>query len=198
MPGETLRYSTGVPIPVEPDNPLTTLIRRLEAATSRLEDIASTSQSPDQQQVAGQNVDMGAASLAQGPQGGVSKGGTREGSAATIVKESLPPAIEEMDALIDGDVKAFVEASEGLDSLVEQQVGLDRCQKQDERDGRVDKNHRLQWLQKHSRTSDDFWSRRPGRRSRIHSRRLSWICSRTYNKTWAAWATSGIAIEHHR
>ena len=121
MSGETLRYSTSTPVPVEPDNPLTTLIRRLEAATSRLEDIASSSQSLEQQG-AQQNVAAGVGSISQSPQEAASKAGTREGSTGTVVRESLPPAIEDMDALINGDVKAFVESSKGLDSVVEEQV----------------------------------------------------------------------------
>lgn len=121
MTGETLRYSTSTPVPVEPDNPLTTLIRRLEAATSRLEDIASSSQSSEQQG-GQQNVAAGVGSISQSPQEAASKAGTREGSTGTVVRESLPPAIEAMDALINEDVKAFVEGSKGLDSVVEEQV----------------------------------------------------------------------------
>ena len=121
MSGETLRYSTSTPIPVQPDNPLTTLIRRLEAATSRLEDIASSSQSPEP--AAGQqNVAAAGGVVAQSPAEAASKGGAREGSTSTVVKESLPPAIEAMDELINADVKAFVDASKGLDSVVEEQV----------------------------------------------------------------------------
>ena len=123
MSGETLRYSTSTPTPVQPDNPLTTLIRRLEAATSRLEDIASVSSSPDQQGDQ-QNVAAAGASSSHSPQEATSKAGTREGSTGTVVRESLPPAIEEMDALINGDVKGFVDASKGLDEVVEEQVSL--------------------------------------------------------------------------
>lgn len=126
MSGETLRYSTSTPVTVEPDNPLTILIHRLEAATSRLEDIASSSSSfeQQQQQQAGgqQNVAAAGGSISQSPQEGTSKAGTREGSTGTVVRENLPPAIEDMDALINGDVKAFVESSRGLDSVVEEQV----------------------------------------------------------------------------
>lgn len=121
MSGETLRYSTSTPVPVQPDNPLTTLIRRLEAATSRLEDIASSSQTPESQG-GQQNVAAAGGSTSQSPQEGISKAGTREGSTGTVVQESLPPSIEDMDALINSDVKAFVEASKGLDPVVEEQV----------------------------------------------------------------------------
>lgn len=121
MSGETLRYSTSTPVAVQPDNPLTSLIRRLEAATSRLEDIASSSQSPEQQ-AGQQNVATAGGSVSHSPQEATSKPGTRQGSTGTVVRESLPPAIEDMDALINDDVKAFVQASKGLDSVVEEQV----------------------------------------------------------------------------
>lgn len=172
MSGETLRYSTSTPIPVEPDNPLTTLIRRLEAATSRLEDIAGSSPSADQQ-AGPQNV-AAAGGMSQSPQEGSSKAGAPEGSTGTVVREQLPPAIEDMDALINTDVKAFVDASKGLDSVVEEQVS---------RDGRSDRGQRVlmwrgrqHWSQKHSPTNGDSWSPHPGRRSRIHSPKPSWTC----------------------
>lgn len=121
MPGETIRYSTGTPVPVEPDNPLTTLIRRLEAATSRLEDIAASSP-PGEQQPSQQNVAAAGGQASQSPQEAASKAGTREGSTGTVVTEQLPPSVGDMDNLINSDVKSFVESSKGLDSVVEEQV----------------------------------------------------------------------------
>jgi len=126
MSGDTIRYSTSTPVPVETANPLTTLIRRLEAATSRLEDIASSSeQQPQQQtphQTGSQNVPAAGGLASQSPQEASSKAGTREGSTGTVMRETPPPAIEDMDALINGEVRAFVESSRGLDEVVEEQV----------------------------------------------------------------------------
>ena len=55
------------------------------------------------------------------------KGGEREASTVTVqpVSQPLPASIEEMDQLIDSEVKSFVESSKGLDPLVEEQVSLD-------------------------------------------------------------------------
>lgn len=102
-------------------NNLTTLIKRLEAATSRLEDIASTSTSFE-------SLDNGKIAQANAPRasapnlpGTAVAGGSPAETQKTSAPE-LPPAIKEMDELIDGDVKKFVEASKGIDHLVEGQA----------------------------------------------------------------------------
>ena len=127
MAGETLRYSSGSPIPVKADNPLTVLIHRLEAATSRLEDIASSSGSIEQQANGSISAASGEGMPTSSSMPDLPKGGSREASTATVQhvsqpKEPLPASIEEMDKLIESEVKGFVDASKGLDSLVEEQV----------------------------------------------------------------------------
>jgi len=118
---DTLNYNA-TPRPSTPsnvqNNPLTAIIRRLEAATSRLEDIASTStsfESLDNGKIAQGNAPR--ASAPNLPGTAVTSGPPKPSA------PELPPAIKEMDELIDGEVKKFVEASRGIDPLVEGQVG---------------------------------------------------------------------------
>lgn len=123
---DTLNYSSS-PRPNTPsnnqNNPLTAIIRRLEAATSRLEDIASSSTSFE-------SLENGKIAQANAPRASAPNlPGTVVGhSPATEEPEptapELPPAIKEMDELIENDVKNFVEASRGIDPLVESQVGV--------------------------------------------------------------------------
>lgn len=104
------------------NNPLTAIIRRLEAATSRLEDIASSStsfESLDNGQIAQANAPRATAPNLPGT--GVAGGASTEPKKPDAPE--LPPAIKEMDELIDTDVKKFMEASKGIDPLVEGQVG---------------------------------------------------------------------------
>lgn len=85
---------------------------RLEAATSRLEDMATSVDESHPSTVAviptaNQSSDSQSTPVPSHPQ---------------PVLEPLPRAIEEFDKLISQDVKSFVEASEKLGDLVEQQV----------------------------------------------------------------------------
>lgn len=107
-------------------NNLTTLIKRLEAATSRLEDIASSAQSTD--------------ALPNGLPAATSKGPASasapelplispQTSTQTVrapppepVADALPAAIADMDALIGSEVAAFIAASKAIDNLVEEQA----------------------------------------------------------------------------
>ena len=121
---DTLNYASS-PRPSTPNNnqnnPLTAIIRRLEAATSRLEDIASTSttfETLDNGKIA-----QGNAPRASAPNlPGTAVAGSPAVEAPKPAAPELPPAIREMDELIDGEVKTFVEASKGIDPLVEGQV----------------------------------------------------------------------------
>jgi adenylyl cyclase-associated protein len=119
---DTLSYNA-TPRPSTPsnvqNNPLTAIIRRLEAATSRLEDIASTStsfESLDNGKIAQGNAPR--ASAPNLPGTAVAAGPPKPSA------PELPRAIKEMDELIDGEVKKFVESSRGIDPLVEGQVGV--------------------------------------------------------------------------
>lgn len=122
---DTLNYAAS-PRPSSPssnqNNPLTVIIRRLEAATSRLEDIASSSttfEALDNGKIA-----QGNAPRASAPNlPGTAVGGSPAIEAPKPAAPELPPAIKEMDELIEGEVKKFVEASKGIDPLVEGQVG---------------------------------------------------------------------------
>lgn len=96
------------------DNVLTSMVRRLEAATSRLEDIASTSlpSSGD-----------GAASL-NGASTEATPGVTAVSTSAStprLVAESAPPAIEAFDELVSSDLKNWLDLSGKLGSVIEGQ-----------------------------------------------------------------------------
>jgi hypothetical protein len=87
---------------------------RLEAATSRLEDMATSIDSSHPSTVAaisGTGVASPGKSDTATP---------REAPPA----EALPPSITDFDKFLDGDVKTFVEASQKIGGLVEQQVKL--------------------------------------------------------------------------
>ncbi|KAK5074758.1 suppressor of rasval19 [Lithohypha guttulata] len=96
---------------------LTTLIKRLEAATSRLEDIAGS-------------VDGAAPNALQAANSrGTETSSVAAQSQTTITPipeekpaEPLPRQIEEFDGLIEGDVAAFVQAAAQIGGLPEQQA----------------------------------------------------------------------------
>ena len=89
---------------------------RLEAATSRLEDIASTPTDSG-------NVPNGVPSITGATiVPGSSDHPENSVSTPKQVAAPLPPAIEGFDALINGDVQSFVNMSESLGGLVAEQV----------------------------------------------------------------------------
>lgn len=110
-------------------DPLSFLLRRLEAATSRLEDIASSSQAPDAHSIAGLPAtgSKGPAS-ASAPQLPTISPLSPQTSTQTVrgppepVEEPLPASIRDMDAIIDSEVAAFMATSQGIDKLVEEQA----------------------------------------------------------------------------
>lgn len=111
-----LQYTGPSPSPHNLEIPLI-LLRRLEAATSRLEDMVPSISDPS----ASAN---GVSSL---PESGLTApgGGLRgePGAAQQQPMAPLPPAIDDFDALINGDVKTFVNMSEEIGGLVAEQVG---------------------------------------------------------------------------
>jgi len=97
---------------------LSTLIRRLEAATSRLEDIATSVDSTHPETVAA--ISTAQATIAENA--AAAAAAAMSTPAAAAPSEPLPRSIEDFDKLINDDVKSFVTASEGIGGLVEQQV----------------------------------------------------------------------------
>lgn len=98
---------------------------RLEAATSRLEDIASSVDG------ASNGAATGLTGAARGPDALTSTSSVAAQSQTTITPvpdpqpvqaEPLPKQVEQFDDLIDTDVNAFVEAAAKIGGLVEQQV----------------------------------------------------------------------------
>jgi adenylyl cyclase-associated protein len=112
---ETTTHST---FPVTRHNPtlLTGLISRLEAATSRLEDIASSTAGVE---VSQSNVNGVA------PSSAAARAPVSSPVPAPIAKESLPPVIEDFDTLIYGDVKAYHTLSKApaIGGILGEQVG---------------------------------------------------------------------------
>ncbi|KIW22407.1 uncharacterized protein PV07_12295 [Cladophialophora immunda] len=90
---------------------LTTLIKRLEAATSRLEDIATAIDGP------GATAANGVVPALSPPS---ASAGTPEQAAAP--PEPLPKSVEAFNQIIEEDVVAFVKASEKIGGLVEEQA----------------------------------------------------------------------------
>lgn len=121
------RFGTGSPVAViSSDNPLTLLLRRLEAATSRLEDIASSAFEP--------SAGNGSSSVpATGASAAAMKASSSEPTLPSITQttsqqtvraasENLPESISDMDDIIDKEVKNFTDSSKGLDPLVQEQA----------------------------------------------------------------------------
>jgi adenylyl cyclase-associated protein len=94
-----------------------TALRRLEAATSRLEDIATSVDGPS----ALENGD--GKSAAPGAPTATAAAVSAPAAAPAPPPEPLPRSIEEFDELIQSDVAAFVTASSKIGGLVEEQVG---------------------------------------------------------------------------
>ncbi|KAI4753756.1 hypothetical protein E4T52_09588 [Aureobasidium sp. EXF-3400] len=105
---------------------LTTLIKRLEAATSRLEDIATSSASFDQPR--GTVADAGAVHLPASSSApelpGIAKHATQSAPPAAPAPQAdtRPKPIQEMDNLIDEHVAKFVSSASGLDKNIETQA----------------------------------------------------------------------------
>lgn len=99
-----------------PEPALTCLVRRLEAATSRLEDMAQPL--PDRS-----SQINGLQSTSRSPP--AADGTDQSGGMGAMSKqafEPLPQAIQDFDVLINGDVKKYVNMSEELGGLVSEQV----------------------------------------------------------------------------
>ena len=101
---------------------------RLEAATSRLEDIATSSASFDQPRAS--VADVGATHLPSSSSApelpGIAKHAQQPSTPAAPAPapqaDTTPKAIQEMDRLIDEHVAKFVSSASGLDKNIETQV----------------------------------------------------------------------------
>lgn len=119
--------SSGNPVSKLPpgNNPLSSLLHRLEAATSRLEDIASSAQPSDAPPHGLPAMGSKAPASASAPELPTSSPQT---SMQTVrappepVADPLPASLRDMDTLIDTEVAAFIASSKGIDKLVEEQA----------------------------------------------------------------------------
>lgn len=98
---------------------LTKLVCRLEAATSRLEDMAQATIDPSVPPNGVLTTSGTAVAAARGVDGH-----GEDANAQTEAPEPLPPALDDFDSLINGDVVKFVNMSEELGGLVAEQVGV--------------------------------------------------------------------------
>ena len=92
---------------------LTDVLTRLEAATSRLEDIATTIVVDESEKPNGTNLSSDKA---------VAATSSPAPALPEPTPEPLPRSVEDFDKLIEEDVKAFVTASSKIGDLVEQQA----------------------------------------------------------------------------
>ena len=92
-------------------------MNRLEAATSRLEDMAMSLDDPN----APKQIDTGAAAAAAEPAAPIQPQATPPPPAPPAPPQ-LPQQIQDFDDLIKGDVQNFVGLGEKIGSLVEEQV----------------------------------------------------------------------------
>ncbi len=118
---------------------LTAIINRLEAATSRLEDMAASA------------IDLNGAPT-PAPTGPLPPPPTTARAAPEPpkpIQEALPESVEDFDAFISGPVKKYVNLSDELGGLVSEQVwsiGRDEGT-------RIDQYYRLQLFYEHSRNN---------------------------------------------
>ena len=130
MPGDTTNRRSSVHISQVFAPSLTTLLLRLEAATSRLEDIATSVNTPDQTLTAnGTPVTSTHAhstpTLAPGsstkplPVAGVAP-------SPPSVADELPAEIEDFDKLLNEDLATFVKLSSAMDPVIAEQVGTQK------------------------------------------------------------------------
>jgi adenylyl cyclase-associated protein len=112
-----------------PENVLIVMLRRLEAATSRLEDIASSSVPNGETSDAAPSVNgaqsPGPGGKLAGPPTALSTAPSTAPSTPKAPVESLPPVIEAWDEMMNTPLKAWSELSENLGEIVEGQVCVD-------------------------------------------------------------------------
>ncbi|KAM0354110.1 hypothetical protein ACHAPU_001145 [Fusarium lateritium] len=115
---------------------LTTLIKRLEAATSRLEDIASSTAPPADAAVLNQAIPSPpnpTLAAPTPPAASTSKAAALASVEPEAATEPLPESIEEFDAFLNTSVEKYVELSHQLGGLVAQQAALVKTGFQEQR-----------------------------------------------------------------
>lgn len=100
-------------------NNLTTLIKRLEAATSRLEDLATVA--PPGSSASSAVIPVVAPSVPVAGSVPSMSASTPALVAPLPPQEELPASVEEFDEIISGEVAKYVKLSKGLGSLIEEQ-----------------------------------------------------------------------------
>jgi adenylyl cyclase-associated protein len=103
--------------------PLTRFIRRLEAATSRLEDIASSAQTFEQPH-GGPSDGSSLTVPSPGQMGLQSPSIASPGVSQSQLAEPSPQSINDFDTLLRGDLQAYRDLSNALGGVVAEQVGL--------------------------------------------------------------------------
>lgn len=119
---------TELPPPQElhiPNSDLTRLLFRLEAATSRLEDLASPASGVD----ATQSSNSTTSGSTHSPAGPISpdlpgaKAGFTSSRHGPPPTQALPPSVEDFDLLIKEHVQKYTELGNKLDEVIAEQVG---------------------------------------------------------------------------
>ncbi|KAH9826089.1 putative CAP family protein [Teratosphaeria destructans] len=113
------------PVQLKAGDMLTLLLRRLEAATSRLEDVADSAEGRSQ-----------ATPLArQTPNGGAVSAAPSSASASPPppAPAELPPSVKDFDALIDNEVAEYVQLSKSIDPVVAEQAAVTASLYRDQR-----------------------------------------------------------------
>lgn len=98
-------------------NNLTTLIKRLEAATSRLEDIAGSAQESTSRSIA-------PAPAASSSNGDVTPSASQSRAPVPEPVEDEPETVQAFDTMTSDDLKNFSDLSDKVGGLVAQQVSL--------------------------------------------------------------------------
>ncbi|KAF5025171.1 hypothetical protein F66182_2747 [Fusarium sp. NRRL 66182] len=112
---------------------LTTLIKRLEAATSRLEDIASSAGPPANAAVLDQAIPSPPNPSSIAPTLPASAPAPKIEPPAEPIDEPLPESIEEFDAFLSSAVDNYVKLSHQLGGLVAEQAALVKAGFQEQR-----------------------------------------------------------------
>lgn len=105
---------------------LTRFLRRLEAATSRLEDIASSSQSADGLEVvpgtSAAAVNRSAGAVQSHPSSIPPSSVAAPAAPAALPHQTLPRSVEEFDSIVQDDLQPFATLSDKLGDAVKDQV----------------------------------------------------------------------------